>query len=215
MFLENETWELCPVKSNFNIAQLHVSKNHITEARKWSAVAFIYSTLSLIAHPQHCEICIKIWTAGDPPQWFLCVYMGVCVCVCLCQPVCQHWRGELHCSLCNAEEDKTAAVPCGVYVRGLYFPHSWATVKTLNISLCSQHVQLTSPRSRNDKWEERDARKINGVNSVRFFIFIHLVFPFMSALLRHILQQTHCHENCICLQYCMVNRQCTLKPGWR
>lgn len=25
MFLENETWELCPVKSNFNIAQLHVS----------------------------------------------------------------------------------------------------------------------------------------------------------------------------------------------
>ncbi|TMS18357.1 Syndetin, partial [Larimichthys crocea] len=26
MFLENETWELCPVKSNFNIAQLHVSK---------------------------------------------------------------------------------------------------------------------------------------------------------------------------------------------
>lgn len=27
MFLENETWELCPVKSNFNISQLHVSKS--------------------------------------------------------------------------------------------------------------------------------------------------------------------------------------------
>lgn len=26
MFLENETWELCPVKSNFSIAQLHVSR---------------------------------------------------------------------------------------------------------------------------------------------------------------------------------------------
>ncbi|GLD73977.1 syndetin [Lates japonicus] len=26
MFLENETWELCPVKSNFNIAQLHEFK---------------------------------------------------------------------------------------------------------------------------------------------------------------------------------------------
>lgn len=25
MFLENETWELCPVKSNFSILQLHVS----------------------------------------------------------------------------------------------------------------------------------------------------------------------------------------------
>lgn len=25
MFLENETWELCPVKSNFSITQLHVS----------------------------------------------------------------------------------------------------------------------------------------------------------------------------------------------
>ena len=37
MFLENETWELCPVKSNFNIAQLHVSKNHISEAARKEA----------------------------------------------------------------------------------------------------------------------------------------------------------------------------------
>lgn len=29
MFLENETWELCPVKSNFNIAQLHVSNTQV------------------------------------------------------------------------------------------------------------------------------------------------------------------------------------------
>lgn len=34
MFLENETWELCPVKSNFNIAQLHVSKDPITEGKR-------------------------------------------------------------------------------------------------------------------------------------------------------------------------------------
>lgn len=30
MFLENETWELCPVKSNFNISQLHVSAHRNT-----------------------------------------------------------------------------------------------------------------------------------------------------------------------------------------
>lgn len=34
MFLENETWELCPVKSNFNIAQLHVSQHHKTEGKR-------------------------------------------------------------------------------------------------------------------------------------------------------------------------------------
>lgn len=38
MFLENETWELCPVKSNFNIAQLHVSKNLLTrDLSIWSS----------------------------------------------------------------------------------------------------------------------------------------------------------------------------------
>lgn len=49
MFLENETWELCPVKSNFNIAQLHVSKRHSTEAKRWREGDFIYSTVSLTA----------------------------------------------------------------------------------------------------------------------------------------------------------------------
>lgn len=38
MFLENETWELCPVKSNFNISQLHVSKNRTTESAKHDSV---------------------------------------------------------------------------------------------------------------------------------------------------------------------------------
>ena len=88
MFLENETWELCPVKSNFNISQLHVSKNHIAEARKWSTVAFIYSTLSLIAPPHHCEICIRIWNTGDPAQWFLCRCGCVCHFVSLCINLC-------------------------------------------------------------------------------------------------------------------------------
>lgn len=32
MFLENETWELCPVKSNFSITQLHVSLSIALEA---------------------------------------------------------------------------------------------------------------------------------------------------------------------------------------
>jgi len=27
MFLENETWQWCPVKSTFHITQLHVKKN--------------------------------------------------------------------------------------------------------------------------------------------------------------------------------------------
>lgn len=102
MFLENETWELCPVKSNFNIAQLHVSKNHITEARKWSTVAFIYSTLSLFAHPHHCDICIRIWSTGDSTQCFLCMhcvqYVGVFVYVrasvpdCVSKGCCPLWR---------------------------------------------------------------------------------------------------------------------------
>lgn len=39
MFLENETWELCPVKSNFNISQLHVSKEHRTENKRVSFLA--------------------------------------------------------------------------------------------------------------------------------------------------------------------------------
>lgn len=73
MFLENETWELCPVKSNFNIAQLHVSTNHISEAGKWSVVAFIYSTLPLISHPHHPVICIRI---------MLLKHRGTCVFLC-------------------------------------------------------------------------------------------------------------------------------------
>lgn len=83
MFLENETWELCPVKSNFNIAQLHVSKSHITEERERSTPAFIYSTLSLITHPRHLDICIRIWSAGNPDQWCLCVWVWVCLCASL------------------------------------------------------------------------------------------------------------------------------------
>ena len=81
MFLENETWELCPVKSNFNIAQLHVSKSHITEARDWSTQhSFILHCHS--SPTPATEICIRIWSAGNPDQWFVCVC--VCVCVCLC-----------------------------------------------------------------------------------------------------------------------------------
>lgn len=42
MFLENETWELCPVKSNFSIAQLHVSPNATDKTLKCSDVTFIH-----------------------------------------------------------------------------------------------------------------------------------------------------------------------------
>ncbi|XP_067359592.1 syndetin isoform X2 [Channa argus] len=34
MFLENETWELCPVKSNFNISQLHCRSPSVSPSRQ-------------------------------------------------------------------------------------------------------------------------------------------------------------------------------------
>ncbi|XP_067860613.1 syndetin isoform X1 [Heptranchias perlo] len=37
MFLENETWELCPVKSNFSILQLHISVSQERLTNKWSS----------------------------------------------------------------------------------------------------------------------------------------------------------------------------------
>lgn len=68
MFLENETWELCPVKSNFNIAQLHVSKNHITDEGKRSMAAFV----------THC-------TPPHPPLWNMhkdVKHRGFCSAIC-------------------------------------------------------------------------------------------------------------------------------------
>lgn len=123
MFLENETWELCPVKSNFNIAQLHVSKNHITEAREGSTAAFIYSTLSVIAHPTTVKFAYGYETQGILLNE-LCVHVGGWVggCAFVCHPACEHNSGKVHCTLFNTEEDKTAVVPCGVYVGGFYSP---------------------------------------------------------------------------------------------
>ena len=45
MFLENEAWEICPVKSNFNILQLMVSQAIDTCAQ----LDPILNTMSLIA----------------------------------------------------------------------------------------------------------------------------------------------------------------------
>ena len=56
----------------------------ISLRRETEAPAFIYSTLSLITHPRHCEICIRIWSAGNPDQWCLCVCVCVCECGCVC-----------------------------------------------------------------------------------------------------------------------------------
>lgn len=50
MFLENETWELCPVKSNFNISQLHVSEKPATGVER--AATFVhYTTQPLFPQP--------------------------------------------------------------------------------------------------------------------------------------------------------------------
>ena len=117
MFLENETWELCPVKSNFNIAQLHVSKNHIT----WGGKGSNNSLIHIVTH------------LTPSPLWNLDNYMKNRIAlsdsyVCMWIPVCQDKRSEVHCTVHNIDEDKMAAVPCGVYVGGFYFPHAWATV---------------------------------------------------------------------------------------
>lgn len=68
MFLENETWELCPVKSNFNISQLHVSKNPATEASEPSRAAFTYSTRPLFSHPLRCESSIQTYGGNNEEE---------------------------------------------------------------------------------------------------------------------------------------------------
>lgn len=70
MFLENETWELCPVKSNFNISQLHVSAQPYHQ-KLGSVRLFCAVTLACLA----CDISIWIWNAGD--HWFLCLCKNV------------------------------------------------------------------------------------------------------------------------------------------
>lgn len=70
MFLENETWELCPVKSNFNISQLHVSAQPYRQ-RLGSVGLFSAVTFACLA----CDISIWIWNAGD--HWFLCLCKNV------------------------------------------------------------------------------------------------------------------------------------------
>lgn len=72
MFLENETWELCPVKSNFNISQLHVSTNCSGTSRYSCCGCF----LLLRRHPLLRRGRISI-SVSDTRQWrvyavFLC-----------------------------------------------------------------------------------------------------------------------------------------------
>lgn len=59
MFLENETWELCPVKSNFNIAQLHVSESKKKKKKSWIKITFIHA-LFTYSTSSPLEIYIKI-----------------------------------------------------------------------------------------------------------------------------------------------------------
>lgn len=61
MFLENETWELCPVKSNFSIAQLHVSPNATDKTLKCSSVTYIHDWSGPTGSLFRFHICIWRW----------------------------------------------------------------------------------------------------------------------------------------------------------
>jgi len=56
MFLENETWELCPVKSSFSILQLHVRS--VNSAFKCINI-LVAKSLGILRSSKICELLCK------------------------------------------------------------------------------------------------------------------------------------------------------------
>ncbi|XP_061598657.1 syndetin isoform X2 [Cololabis saira] len=67
MFLENETWELCPVKSNFNISQLHEFK-FMGQSRSPSVSPSRQAVLSSSSFPAQEELSLfqQFFQEGNP-----------------------------------------------------------------------------------------------------------------------------------------------------